>query len=102
MTVFDPPDARPAKQTTPGYPTPSVPTYTASTQEAWPARRLLPLLAGLVEIEPWLHQWHNDKRDEYLGGSPAAFFTNFINTELAQLSADRSALALLRGVPDLP
>ncbi|MCL7459931.1 hypothetical protein M8I35_22400 [Micromonospora sp. MSM11] len=25
------------------------------TQEAWPAERLLPLLAGLVEIEPWLH-----------------------------------------------
>ncbi|MEU5905359.1 BREX-2 system adenine-specific DNA-methyltransferase PglX [Micromonospora sp. NPDC047467] len=70
------------------------------TQEAWPAHRLLPLLAGLVEIEPWLHQWHSGYE---LGfpGSPAEFFTDFINAELAQLSSDRSALALLRGVPEL-
>ncbi|MBM0236308.1 BREX-2 system adenine-specific DNA-methyltransferase PglX [Micromonospora sp. ATA32] len=71
------------------------------TQEAWPAHRLLPLLAGLAEIEPWLHQWHTDEQPAYLG-SPADFFTSFIDTELAQLSADRSALALLRGVPELP
>ncbi|MEU8338715.1 BREX-2 system adenine-specific DNA-methyltransferase PglX [Micromonospora tulbaghiae] len=70
------------------------------TQEAWPADRLLPLLAGLVEIEPWLHQWHNDEQPAYMG-SPAAFFTTFIDGELAQLSSDRSALALLRGVPEL-
>ncbi|MEU1644300.1 BREX-2 system adenine-specific DNA-methyltransferase PglX [Micromonospora zamorensis] len=71
------------------------------TQEAWPAHRLLPLLAGLVEIEPWLHQWHSSEQPGYLG-SPAAFFTTFIDAELAQLSSDRSALALLRGVPELP
>ncbi|MEV6811371.1 BREX-2 system adenine-specific DNA-methyltransferase PglX [Micromonospora sp. NPDC051296] len=70
------------------------------TQEAWPAHRLLPLLAGLAEIEPWLHQWHSG---EHLGfpGSPAEFFTDFINAELSQLSSDRSALTLLRGVPEL-
>ncbi|MFF5217619.1 BREX-2 system adenine-specific DNA-methyltransferase PglX [Micromonospora sp. NPDC000442] len=70
------------------------------TQEAWPAHRLLPLLAGLAEIEPWLHQWHTDDQPAYLG-SPADFFTNFINAELATLSSDRSALTLLRGVPEL-
>src|SRR5262249_33444076 len=32
------------------------------TQAAWPADRLLPLLAGLLELEPWLHQWHADPR----------------------------------------
>ncbi|MET8282613.1 BREX-2 system adenine-specific DNA-methyltransferase PglX [Micromonospora sp. NPDC005174] len=71
------------------------------TQEAWPAHRLLPLLAGLVEIEPWLHQWHSGEQAGF-PGSPADFFTDFINAELAQLSSDRSALALLRGVPELP
>ncbi|MET8084673.1 hypothetical protein [Micromonospora sp. NPDC005237] len=71
------------------------------TQEAWPAERLLPLLAGLVEIEPWLHQWHSGEQPGF-PGSPAEFFTDFINAELAQLSSDRSALALLRGVPELP
>ncbi|WP_175543690.1 hypothetical protein [Micromonospora pattaloongensis] len=34
-------------------------------------------------------------------GLPAEFFTDFINAELSQLSSDRSALALLRGVPEL-
>lgn len=71
------------------------------TQEAWPAERLLPLLAGLVEIEPWLHQWHTDEQAAYMG-SPAALFTTFIDGDLAQLSFDRSALALLRSVPELP
>lgn len=71
------------------------------TQEAWPAHRLLPLLAGMVEIEPWLHQWHSGEQAGF-PGSPAEFFTDFINAELAQLSSDRSALALLRGVPELP
>ncbi|MEV1330914.1 BREX-2 system adenine-specific DNA-methyltransferase PglX [Micromonospora costi] len=71
------------------------------TQEAWPAHRLLPLLAGLVEIEPWLHQWHSGEQPGF-PGSPADFFTDFVNAELAQLSSDRSALALLRGVPELP
>lgn len=70
------------------------------TQEAWPAHRLLPLLAGLVEIEPWLHQWHSGEHPAF-PGPPAEFFTDFINTELAQLSSDRSALTLLRGVPEL-
>ncbi|WP_446212913.1 BREX-2 system adenine-specific DNA-methyltransferase PglX [Micromonospora sp. IBSANI012] len=70
------------------------------TQEAWPAHRLLPLLAGLVEIEPWLHQWHSGEQPGF-PGSPAEFFTDFINAELSQLSSDRSALALLRGVPEL-
>lgn len=70
------------------------------TQEAWPAHRLLPLLAGLVEIEPWLHQWHSGEHPAF-PMPPAEFFTDFINTELAQLSSDRSALALLRGVPEL-
>jgi Domain of unknown function (DUF7008) len=29
-------------------------------QEGWQAERLKPLLAGLVELLPWLKQWHND------------------------------------------
>lgn len=29
-------------------------------QAGWPAERLLPLLAGLLELEPWLQQWHGE------------------------------------------
>lgn len=69
------------------------------TQESWPAHQLLPLLAGLVELEPWLHQWYAEERPDF-PGSPAQFFSDFINSELSALSSDRSALALLRGVPE--
>ena len=29
-------------------------------EDHWGARRLAPLLAGLLELVPWLRQWHND------------------------------------------
>jgi hypothetical protein len=31
----------------------------------WPLPRLLPLLAGLLELIPWLKQWHNEVHPEY-------------------------------------
>jgi hypothetical protein len=70
------------------------------TQAAWPADRLLPLLAGLVELEPWLHQWYADPRPGF-PGSPAEFFTGLINTELSYLGADRAKLHELRGVEEI-
>ena len=66
-------------------------------QAAWPAERLLPLLAGIAELEPWLHQWHTDERPDF-PGVPAQFFTDLIDTELSQLGADRPALLTLRGL----
>ena len=66
----------------------------------WPAERLLPLLAGLVELEPWLHQWHGGEAPGYLG-SPAEFYSGLIDTELSVHEADRARLAELRGVEEL-
>jgi hypothetical protein len=63
----------------------------------WSSERLLPLLAGLVELEPWLHQWHADPQPGYQG-SPADFFTGLVDSELAAHSADRATLATIRGV----
>nr|MDT0663304.1 hypothetical protein [Micromonospora sp. DSM 115978] len=68
-------------------------------QEAWEAHRLLPVLAGLLELEPWLHQWYAEEREGY-PGLPAQFYTDFINQELSTFSSDRTALALIRGIPD--
>ncbi|GAA4256553.1 BREX-2 system adenine-specific DNA-methyltransferase PglX [Dactylosporangium darangshiense] len=62
-------------------------------QDDWPKERLLPLLAGLAELESWLHQWHADEMPEY-GGSPADFYTAFVDAELATLEADRAEIAL--------
>lgn len=70
------------------------------TQAAWPAERLLPLLAGIAELEPWLHQWYAEARPDF-PGSPAEFFTGLIDTELSMLGADRATLTKLRGLEEL-
>jgi hypothetical protein len=62
------------------------------TDEGWPADRLRPLLAGLVELEPWLHQWYSETTPGY-PGNPAAFYTTLIDTELAGLGYGRADLA---------
>lgn len=38
--------------------------------------QMTPLLAGLLELQPWLSQWH-DEFDALYGGSPAAFFAGY-------------------------
>ncbi|MEN3612321.1 hypothetical protein AAH979_22565 [Plantactinospora sp. ZYX-F-223] len=40
------------------------------TQELWSPERLLPLLAGLLELEPWLHQWHAAEQSGYPARQP--------------------------------
>ena len=59
-----------------------------SRDEAWAEEKLLPLVAGLVELEPWLHQWF-DAPDPLFGGSPAAFITGFIDDQLTGLGKTR-------------
>ncbi|MFI0154338.1 BREX-2 system adenine-specific DNA-methyltransferase PglX [Streptomyces lydicus] len=46
--------------------------YIAS-HEALTSEELTPFLAGLMELQPWLDQWH-DEFDAAFGASPAAFF----------------------------
>jgi hypothetical protein len=52
--------------------------------------QVLPLVAGLVELEPWLHQWHADPDAAFGGMSPATFITGFIDSQLAALGATRT------------
>ncbi|MET8456594.1 BREX-2 system adenine-specific DNA-methyltransferase PglX [Streptomyces parvulus] len=42
--------------------------------------QLTPLFAGLLELQPWLSQWH-DEFDALYGGSPAAFFAGYRATQ---------------------
>jgi hypothetical protein len=42
--------------------------------------QMTPLLAGLLEIQPWLNQWHGEF-DALYGGSPAAFFAGYRATK---------------------
>ncbi|MBF6471618.1 MULTISPECIES: BREX-2 system adenine-specific DNA-methyltransferase PglX [Nocardia] len=46
------------------------------TGQSLDTNELTPLLAGLLELQPWLDQWH-DEFDENYSGSPAAFFAGY-------------------------
>lgn len=47
--------------------------------------RLLPLLACLIELLPWLKQWHNDIDPEY-NLAMGDYFEGFIQEEARQMS----------------
>ena len=67
--------------------------------DGWAAPRLMPLLAGLLELVPWLIQWHNDI-DAGTGLRMGAYFAEFVEEEARSLGL---TLADLRGwVPPAP
>ncbi|GAA4282746.1 BREX-2 system adenine-specific DNA-methyltransferase PglX [Brevibacterium daeguense] len=49
---------------------------------------LVPMVAGLVELEPWLHQWHTDLEPKF-GSSAAQTVTSQIDQFLTQLQLTR-------------
>jgi hypothetical protein len=51
---------------------------------------LLPLVAGLIELEPWLYQWYGEADVLFGGASPAVFFTGFIDSQLSGVGASRA------------
>lgn len=55
------------------------------TDEGWKTERLTPMLAGLLELLPWLHQWHADPDEEYGGQSPAKYFQDFLDGQCTEL-----------------
>ena len=48
--------------------------------EGWDAARLQPLLAGLLELVPWLEQWHNEVDPAY-GERMGAYYKGFVSEE---------------------
>jgi hypothetical protein len=50
--------------------------------EGWTTERLIPLLAGLAELIPWLKQWHNQPNPEY--GPLGDFFETYLAGQLHQ------------------
>ncbi|MEU6715457.1 BREX-2 system adenine-specific DNA-methyltransferase PglX [Nonomuraea sp. NPDC046802] len=53
--------------------------------------RVVPLLAGIAELEPWLHQWHAAYDDLY-AGSPADYFTGWLESQLTEHELTRQVL----------
>ena len=52
--------------------------------EGWEPTRLQPLLAGLLELVPWLEQWHNDV-DSVYGERMGNYYKGFVSEEARAL-----------------
>ncbi|MGX7669814.1 BREX-2 system adenine-specific DNA-methyltransferase PglX [Plantactinospora sp. DSM 117369] len=50
-------------------------------QAGWSAEKLIPLLAGLREVMPWVKQWHGEFAPE-IGDSPDAIYDGFLTDRL--------------------
>ncbi len=66
--------------------------YTARKDAGAEATELVPLLAGVAELVPWLLQWH-DEPDPTFGERMGQFFAGFVATEAASLGVTRGDLA---------
>ena len=67
-------------------------------QEGWDDARLVPLVAGLSELQPWVEQWHSDV-DERYGVSLAAFCQEQLDQRAAQVGKTPAELAAWRPAP---
>ncbi len=61
------------------------------SEDAAGAERLAPLLAGVLELLPWIHQWHPEA-DPAFGQPLGPFFEDWLDGMLAQLGLTREAL----------
>jgi hypothetical protein len=59
--------------------------------EGWPTERLVPLLAGLLELVPWLKQWHNDWNPEH-DARMGDYFEGFVQDDARALETTVEAL----------
>ncbi|MBP2334568.1 hypothetical protein JOF41_000746 [Saccharothrix coeruleofusca] len=64
-------------------------------EEGWERDRLLPLLAGLHEVLPWVKQWHSEV-DPVFGESPYAIYQGFLDGQLGELQIASEDLAAWR------
>ncbi|GAA4742177.1 BREX-2 system adenine-specific DNA-methyltransferase PglX [Amnibacterium soli] len=60
-----------------------------------PAEQVVPLVGALIEVEPWLRQWH-DELDTRTGVSPAAAVESIITTLLGRLGLGRDEILAWR------
>ncbi|GAA4240572.1 BREX-2 system adenine-specific DNA-methyltransferase PglX [Actinomadura meridiana] len=52
-----------------------------TTRDGWELERLMPLLAGLDEVLPWVKQWHSDV-DPVTGLSPAVAYEGYLSQQV--------------------
>ena len=70
-------------------------------KDGWADERLVPLVAGLAELQPWVEQWHGEVDPDY-GVSLAAFCREQLTARAAQVGRTLEELAAWRPVPAAP
>ena len=60
-------------------------------QDGWTAERLTPLLAALLELLPWVRQYHNAPDPDF-GTGMGDYFADFIDQEARTLSLTRESI----------
>ena len=68
---------------------------TGVSQDGWDTERVTPLLAGLVELEPWLRQWHADPAPGF-PTSPAQAIKGLLDQRLVAAGLTRADVAAWR------
>ncbi|MDA0169811.1 BREX-2 system adenine-specific DNA-methyltransferase PglX [Solirubrobacter taibaiensis] len=66
-------------------------------EDAAGAERVTPLLTGVLELLPWIHQWHPDTDPDF-AGPPGDFFESWLDGQLAELAITRDTLRAWRPV----
>src|ERR1019366_2048174 len=67
-------------------------------KDGWEDDRLVPLVAGLAELQPWVEQWHGEVDPSY-GVSLAAFCREQLTARAAQVGKTLEELAAWRPEP---
>jgi hypothetical protein len=66
--------------------------------DGWPDQRLVPLAAGLAELQPWVDQWHAEVDPAY-GVSPAGFCGELLTEHAARVGKTLDELKAWRPEP---
>jgi hypothetical protein len=66
-----------------------------STRDGWEKDRLIPLIAGLAEMLPWVKQWHGEIDDTY-GTSPADAYASYLEDQQLKHGLTDEALTAWR------
>lgn len=65
-------------------------------EEGWKADRLVPMLAGILELLPWVKQWHNEPNADFGGERLGDYFARFVDDECRSLAVSHDDLRAWR------
>lgn len=65
------------------------------SNDGWEQERIIPLLAGVAELVPWLKQWHNEP-DPVMGERMGDFFAAYVEAEAHSIGVSPADLAAWR------